>query len=395
MRLLRGRKVSSPGRAMALGAATTVAYMLPVFLLAALAVQVSTELALEPVGLGAAVGVFFGSMALTSVHLGRVVDWLGAIVSMRISALGSATAALGIAATARSWSSLGAWLALAGLAAALGQPAANRVLSRRVRPERLGTAFGLKQAAPPIASMLAGLSVPFVAVHLGWRAAFLIAGLGAVLVAVAVGRRPSSASGRGLSPRTVLPPLRDRPTLLLLALGLGLAFAANSTVLAFYVVTAVEAGTSENTAALVFSGASLAAILVRILAGVACDLFRPVPLQLSAALLGTGALGIILLAIGRPSAVSVGAVIAISGTWGFNSAFWFALVRAYADAPGRATGTAAPAALGGLVGPIGFGPLATYVGYPAAWAATAGLAVLAAIAMLVAAARLRSADPVG
>jgi hypothetical protein len=38
----------------------------------------------------------------------------------------------------------------------------------------------------------------------------------------------------------------------------------------------------------------------------------------------------------------------------------------------------APAALGGIIGPIGFGALATNVTYTPAWTLTAGLALIAA-----------------
>src|SRR5690606_6966557 len=116
--------------------------------------------------------------------LGRVTDRIGSLRAVRVSGLIAAAASLGIAVSARSWLALALYLGLSGSAGALGQPAANRLLSRRVPSNRLGLAFGIKQAAPPISSLLAGLSVPSLVVLFGWRSAF--AGSAALGVTMAV-----------------------------------------------------------------------------------------------------------------------------------------------------------------------------------------------------------------
>jgi MFS family permease len=379
---------------MTIGAAATVVGSLPVFFTAAMAVQLSADLGFGAVGIGAAVGTFFGTMALTSLHLGRVADQLGATLSLRIATMGAATAAFVIATAARNWTTLAGGLVIAGLSAALAQPAANRLLINRVSGRRLGTAFGLKQSAPPTASMLAGLAVPAVALTVGWRWAYVLAGTGALAVAIAVGPKPPNAPVRLRRAERAKPTrLQHRSMLLVLATSFGLAFAASSVVLAFYVDSAVRAGSTHQRAGLVFAAASLTAIATRLLAGLACDRFSFAPLRLSAALLAAGALGIGLLATGRTTASTVGAIVALAGTWGFPGVFWYALVRAYPDTPGRITGTMAPAALGGIIGPIGFGALATNVTYTLAWTLTAGLALVAAAAMLYGARRLAAKTP--
>lgn len=383
------RRTGGARRAMAVGAATTVVCSLPVFFTGAMAVQLTEELGFGTVGIGAAVGTFFATMALSSMYLGRVADRLGATVSLRLAASGAALAALGIAVLSRNWASLAGWLVVAGLSAALAQPAANRMLINRVRAARLGTAFGLKQSAPPTASMLAGLSVPVVALTVGWRWAYALAAVAALGVIVLVGPRPTPAPPgptRARGARTE--PLRDRPTLVVLATGFGLAIASSSAVLAYYVEAAVRGGGTPRYAGFVFAAASLSAIVVRLIAGVVCDRSAWSPLRLSAALLATGAFGVGLLTTGGGPAMTVGILVALAGTWGFPGVFWFALVGAYPDTPGRVTGTMAPAALGGIVGPIGFGSVASVAGYPTAWILAALAALLAATAMLFGARRL-------
>lgn len=390
--MIRPAGSGSGRRAMAIASLATVAGSLPMFLSAAMAVQLTEDLNFGTVGIGAGVATFFGTMAITSLYLGRLADRLGATRSLRIAALGAATAALGIALTARVWLALAAWLVVAGTAAALAQPAANRLLINRVRGNRLGSAFGLKQSAPPTASMLAGLSVPAIALTIGWRWAFVIAAAAALTVAVAVGAPPSAAPARrARRKRTALEPLRDPGTLVVLAIGFGLGFSANSAVLAYYVDAAVRSGVPAPTAGVVLAVSSLVAIAVRITAGIACDRSRIQPLRLCAALLVSGAVGIMLLARGGPVAAVVGAIVAIAGTWGFPGVFWYAVVRAWPDTPGRITGAMAPASVGGVIGPTGFGTLAVTLGDTTAWWTAAGVAIVAGAAMLFGAQRL-SAD---
>lgn len=383
---------AGPRRALIVGASVTVACSLPVFFTGAMAVQISTELGFGPVGIGGAVAAFFATMALVSIHLGRVVDRFGATLSMRIAALGGGASALGVALLARNWPSLVGWLVLSGLAAALAQPAANRLLVNRIRQARLGTAFGMKQSAPPIASMLAGLAVPAVALTVGWRWAYVLAAIWAVLAAVAVGPRPailptSTPRAEGGKP----PPLKDRATLVVMVVGFGLAFITSSAVLAFYVEAAVRVGVTQSVAGAIFAAGSFTAILARLVLGAASDRYAFSPLRMSSLLLVGGTVGLVLLATGRPVLMGIGAVIALTGTWGFPGLFWFALVSAYAEAPGRITGAMAPAAIGGIVGPVGFGALATTVSYTVAWSVSAVIALLAAIALLVGATRLDDA----
>jgi MFS family permease len=166
--------------------AVVTAGVLPPFLLGGLAVQVREELEFGAGALGLAVAAFFGFSALMSAVVGRVVERIGSHRGMRLAAAGSALALLGVALFARSWSGLVVCLMFGGLAEAVAQPAANLSLAREVPARRQGLSFGIKQAAIPIAALLAGLTVPTLAVTVGWRWAFAGAAGLALLVTVLV-----------------------------------------------------------------------------------------------------------------------------------------------------------------------------------------------------------------
>lgn len=351
------------------------------FLTGALAVHITRDLDFGPAALGTAVGAYFATVAAVSIYLGRVVDRIGAILSLRLGVTGCSVAALGLALTATGWSSLVLWLILAGMSSALVQPATNRLLINRVRPERMGIAFGIKQSAPPTASLLAGLSVPLVAVALSWRWAYGIAGLLGLTVLLFVGRRPPVRQQQpGGSDDSSTGP--NRSTLLAMAAGFGLSIAAQSSLLTFYVDAAVQAGEPEGRAGFLLATASAAAVTTRLLAGGSVDRFRLDPFRFSGILLAIGMVGFGLMATSQPVVMRAGVIIALLGAWGFPGVFWLALVRSHPTQPGRITGIMAPAALGGVLGPPLFGSIVEAASYGTAWMFAALWAALASCSMV-------------
>lgn len=379
---------------MALGAAVTVVALLPVFLTGAMAVQLTTDLAFGSAGLGLAVAAFRSGGAVTSVFLGRLADHLGAMRTIRIAAGIAALTAVGVATTVHSLWTLVPWLALGGSALALAQPGANRLLMNVVSGNRLGTAFGLKQSAPPVASMLSGAAVPLIAVTIGWRWGFGFAAI-AALVLMLTTRVPPPKPVDTDRPRTTSRiPLENRSVIILLAIAFGLGTSTSSATTTFFVASAAAAGSSSTAAGTMLAVASIAAIASRVGAGIVSDRFTQGHLAICAGLMITGAVGITLLATGSPALMSAGVLIALVGCWGFNGVFWFALVRAYPSTPGRITGAVSPGGLmGSTLGPLVFGVLTERIGYSRSWWTIAVVAVIAAVVMLVGNRRLRSIEP--
>lgn len=372
----------SAANATALAGAATVACLMPAFLVGALGVSLTEELAFGAGGLGIAVAAYRVTAALMSPVAGKLVDRMGASSSLRVAALIATATCVGILTTVRSWSTLVVWLAIGGLAHAVEQPAANRLLSRVVRPERLGIAFGLKQSAPPAASMLAGISVPLVALTLGWRYTYAIAAVFATAIVVLA--RPRGRSGMPRrDPRTQPQSPATHQGVVFFAVAFGLGNIASMSVATFYVVAAVAGGIAEGTAGTVFAVAGLSAVGVRIVSGYLSDRMAHGHLRLCGALLGIGTMGIVLLIWGQsPSSIIGGGIVALAGTWGSNGVFWYAMIRMRPDDPGAITGQLAPGGLlGSILGPIIFGLIVDAFGLGAAWT-FAGTSALLAMTML-------------
>lgn len=388
----------SPAGATALATAAFIVTPLPAFLTGAMVVQITDDLAFGAAGLGLAVALNRAGQGVSSLFLGRLTDRLGASRSLKIAMLIAASASVGLALTANSLAVLCAWLVLASFAHALSQPATNRLLIRRVQPGRLATAFGLKQAASPGSSMLAGFAVPAIAVTLGWRWAFGLVAVLALGVVLSIGGRGGTTDQRQArrASQRARGRLGDRPVVVSLSIAFGFALAANVAIPAFYVASAVDAGSSPEFAGVMLAAGSAMAIVTRLVAGVVCDRSGIQPLLLCAGMLAAGTTGLLLLATGVAVLMNVGVLVALTGAWGFNGVFWYAVVAAYADSPGRITGVLSPGgSAGATLGSVVFGWIAQHQGYTAAWCVASAAALVASVGLVLSARMLARRRPTG
>lgn len=367
-------------RPVLLAVAVATAGVLPAFLTGGLAVQVRDEMGFGSAALGLAVALFFLTSSTASVAMGRVVERIGAHRGMRLAVLGSAASLLSVAIFAGSWVGLVVCLAFGGLANAVTHPATHLLLARHVPPGRQGYSFGIKQAAIPTATLLAGLAVPGIALTFGWRWAFAGGALLALGVAFFVPREQTGGVEKISEARTSDAPMGP---LVLLAVGIGLGSAAATPLGAFVVESSVEAGLRVGTAGLLLALGSAASIVVRVLFGHLADGMVGGRLRLVAGMLGAGIAGFVMLATGSPMLIVPGVLLAFAAGWGWPGLFNFAVVKSNPGAPAAATGVTQTGASGGsAVGPVLFGVVVEAAGYGTAWLFSGVLALVALVAIL-------------
>lgn len=368
-----------PVRAVTGALTTTIAVSIPVFLVGGLAVQIGDDLGFSPAGLGLAVSAYFGASALASVPAGALAEKFGSTNVSRV-AIGLASASLlAIALGARSLWSLVAILALGAAANAMGQLASNSSLAEHVPPRRQGLSFGVKQAAIPVCTLLAGASVPVIALTLGWRWAFALAAVLAI-GALTLVPRPNDAKrkSRGES--------GDRATAALIVLGAAatLAAGAANALGTFLVDSAVERGISPGPAGLTLTLGGAVCALARITGGWQADRFPGRQVGVIAGLLAAGAIGLGLLAVSGTVPLVIGVLMGFGLGWSWPGLMNFAVVRLHPQAPAAATSiTQTGVYAGGCLGPLGLGAVATMAGYPTMWTVAAVAMLLAALLMFV------------
>ncbi|WP_410819921.1 MFS transporter [Micromonospora sp. 050-3] len=369
-----------PVRASTGAVVTTVACVLPVFLLGGLAVQMGTDLGFSPAGLGLAVSVYFGVSALASVPSGRLVERYGPAVVARCGILLAAGSMLAVAAFARSYPVLVGLLALSAAANALGQLSSNAALAQHVPARRQGLSFGVKQAAIPVSTLLAGVAVPTIALTAGWRWAFVAAAVAALTTLAAVPRQLPGLARRAGAARA------GRATAALVVIGAAatLASGAANSLGTFLVDSAAARGLSPGLAGLTLTLGSAVCVAARVGAGWLADRRETGHVALIAAMLLVGAVGLGLLALTGSVPLVVGVVLGFGLGWAWPGLMNFAVVRLHPQSPAAATSiTQTGVYAGGCLGPLSLGPLAAHLGYPAMWTIAAVAMLLAAALMLV------------
>lgn len=355
--------------------------VLPLFLTAGLAVQVSADLQFSASALGAAPAAFFSAGAVASPFAGFIIGRVGVLKAMRFAVLSVAILLLMVFAAVHSLAALLVLLTVAGGINALTQPATNLYVAQTINADRQGAAYGAKYSAIPMSSLLAGLAVPLLGLTIGWRWAFAVFAIIAAVLAVTVplgGRRLVSCDRPDKRSVARLP----RNSLLVLTLGAGLAAAAGSSLAIFMVAGGVNSGLSEAAAGLLFAGSSGIGVAARVVTGVLADRRGRFHLEVIAIMLIVGALGIAALATGDDALFMVGAPLAFGAGWGWPGLFILAVVQLNPSAPAAATGlTQTGTSVGCVLGPFFFGLLADSFSYIVAWSATVAVLLLSALVL--------------
>lgn len=371
--------MNAAGRAVVGAVSTTTVSVLPVFLTGGLTVQISAELGFDPAGLGLVVALYFAVSAFGALPCGRLVERYGSGPTSRIAVLGAVAVMLAVAAFARSYTALVLILLSSAWFNVLGQLSANLTLSRYVPASRLGLSFGIKQSAIPLATLLAGLAVPAVALTIGWRWAFV---MGAGLAAAALLVAPRDTVGREPTPRA--PGERATAALSVLGVAAGLAAASSSALGIFLVASAVDQGVDAGFAGLTLTLGSVVGLTLRLAHGWAADHRSGGHIAVVTASLVLGAGGLALLAVPGVPALLIGTVLGFGLGWAWPGLLQFAVVRLNPSAPAAATSIVQTGVYGGgFIGPVGFGFLAAQFSFPTAWLVGAVTMLVAAVLMFV------------
>jgi predicted MFS family arabinose efflux permease len=359
---------------------TGAASVLPGFLVGALALQIRSDLDVRVEAVAAGVSVFFLAGALSASWGGRLADHVGALRAMRRCVLITAACLLAGGLLAQSLLVLLVLLALAGVSNAVCQPAINLFVSEQIPADRQGLGFGIKQSGIPAAILVSGLALPVLAIPLGWRVTFALCALGPLGVWVALRDETSVHLSRRPASR------RPSRALLLTAIGAALATAGPSALGAYLVASAVDVGIAEGTAGLLAAASSALSLAVRVLLGARADRRRDYRLNGVVMLLAAGSLGFALMATDAVPSFVAGTVLAFTLGWGWPGLFNLAVVDSNREAPGSASGisqTGIYAGAGG--GPAAFGALYAGAGHGTAWLAVAGITLLGAAMIWLAA----------
>jgi predicted MFS family arabinose efflux permease len=257
------------------------------------------------------------------------------------------------------------------------------MVASHVPRHRFGLAFAVKQSGIPLATLLAGLAVPAIALTIGWRYGYAVAA--ALALGAALLPPPDRPVAQRRPERPVPAPAR-RP-LWALALALSSAVVAATSIGAFGASAGVAIGLPEGTAGLLVAAGGLAGLTIRLLAGILADRVDTDALTGVALLIAAGAVGWALMAAGFAVQSAVpyvtGLLIANAFGWGWPGLLHLSVARRFPTATAAASGvTQTGVSAGLLVGPLLLGVVIGRSGWFSAWSLAAGAALAAAAAVV-------------
>lgn len=370
---------TTPARAGTSAVVTTVATVCPVFLVGGLSVQIGNDLHFSPAGLGLAVALYFTASSVASFWSGQLVERVGSRSVGQVAILLSAASLVSIAGLAYDFTTLTAFMVLAGPANSLGQLSSNALLARKIPSHRQGLMFGVKQAAIPLSTTLAGISVPVLALTVGWRWGFVLA---AVLALAAWPLLPPPEDKSTVRQR----PPRKRPSnaLIMITVASALGATAANPLGSFISDFSVTRGMSEAAAGLTVTLGGAAGLVSRVAVGWIADRRSGGRLAMVAIMLTAGAAGLGLLVLPGTALIPLGTAIGFALGWAWPGLVNFAITKRHPDAPAAATGvTQTGVYLGGGLGPLLFGTIVDVWDYQAGWTMMAFLMLLGATLMVV------------
>ena len=334
----------SQQRALLLAIAITLGGVAPVFLVTGMGVQIRADLGLTESRLGLAVTGYFTVSAIGSVLAGRFTERIGAGTAVPISVGLATTAMIGLAVLTDGFSTLLVFLMLGGMGSAMAHPSANLTLARDIALPRQGVAFGIKQAAVPMGSLLGGAAVPVLALTLGWRWAFGLASVivGVLLVVTLTAARPRLVDVSLASRRPEVAAPASMPSLVALCVAAVFGTAAGNSLATFLAIAAVDIGIGPAAAGVLVAVASGAGVAMRVIVGWGADRHVYDHLRTILAIMAVATCAFGVLAVGSgldlvPMFV-VAAFVGFGAGWGWHGLMTYAIVRLHPDAPAFSTG---------------------------------------------------------
>jgi MFS family permease len=386
---------SSPVAAVGFAVAVTALGAQPIWMLSAYAPSVEAELGFDEVAFGFAVGIFFAVSTLVGLRMGRLVQQWQWRRSVALTAAVTGLCFVLLSTLANGFVALVVILCVGAIANSASQPAGNLAIASSVHDGRQGMAFGIKQAALPISTLLVGLSVPLFGDGEQWRLAFATTGMLAFAVAfIAVRRhaatwrleratrRASAVTSASASTRRIVwgPGVPVPRPLIFLAVGASVGTAVTISVGGFLVLYATSQGFSAVTAGQLLALGSAVGVASRLTIGYFSDRWVSGHVGVVAIMMAGGAVGLVLLAVAGTTIAGlvIGVLLAFGLGWSWNGLFHFCVVR-YSGIPAALATSVVwtSMSLGSAIGPIVFGFLAAE-SYSLAWLAAAGAMLVAA-----------------
>jgi MFS family permease len=349
------------------------------FLVGAFAPAIKEDLGFGDASFGAVFTVGFFVSAVVIQVSGQGADRLGARRMIRIGLIVSMVGALALGTVATSFWLLLLAFSITRASEGMVQPAVNTLISEGVPTHQRGRSIGFKQAAIPLSTALAGISVPLLGDWIGWE--------GVILLVV-----PLAVPAWFFLPTVQLPShkLAQSRTdlwrarhLQIIALGASFGAAGVVTVPSFLTTAAEEAGFSKGGAGLLLTLGGVVMIVSRLVLGSLADRFAFDRFVGVGCAVGVGSLSYVAFATESKPLIVAGTALLFGVGWAWPGLLILGVIERHPNEPGAASAVVQTSVrIGAMFSPVLFGVVADHAGFGVAWFVPFGFAIVGASLLL-------------
>jgi predicted MFS family arabinose efflux permease len=362
----------------------------PLYFYGALSVQITEGLKyrLSLHGLGAT--SFYLVAAIFATSLGRRTDRLDPISTLRIAIIMTFVSNLGIT-FSNSLAMVCLSLAIGGFGNALATPGIAQLVRERIQLSKQGLAYGFKQSATGLPTLVGGAAIPFVASNGQWRyvfAAGAIFSLGILfkLYAISLSDMNSYNSKTSRNTKSSGAELKSVYTVevKLIAISFAIGAAVGAGLITFLPLSIAEAGlgAAETSQALVL--ASACSLVARFIVLLYMDRTSIDAIRICIAMMVIGAFGLFGLSTMDAGLITIASVVSYAFGWGWIGLITYKMLRISDGNLGANVGLVqSAAAIGSIAGPIALGAVYELSGFGLMWQVSA-LGLILSLLFLIA-----------
>lgn len=361
----------------------------PFYFYGALSVQIINDLNYSASSHGYGATAFYLFAALFATTLGRISDTTHPVATLRVSLLITLFSNLGIA-FSNSLIIMSVFLGVGGIGNALATPGIARFVQQVIANRNQGLAYGVKQSATGISTLIGGAAIPFFASDGQWRFVFGFGAVFCLALILFIGNFDNKAylirslvihvqDRRSANTKQASYPLQVK----LIGIGFGVGAAVGAGLISYLALSNYEAGVTGREAGLVLVYASIGSILARFAVLVLMDLTKLNAITVCAWMMFVGALGIFGLAMMNKDFILVSSIISYTFGWGWVGLIGYKMLRISSTDLGANIGLIQfTAAIGSLSGPLVLSIIYKFSGFGSMWLIS-GIGLIIAMLLLL------------
>lgn len=350
----------------------------PLYFYGALSVQITEGLDYRPSLHGLGATSFYLVAAVFATSLGRRTDRLDPISTLKIAIVMTFVSNLGIT-FSNSLAMICLFLAVGGFGNALATPGIAQLVRERIEFSKQGLAYGFKQSATGLPTLVGGAAIPFVATDGQWRYVFASGAIFSLFIllnlyAASPGRLISGRADDSAKTELLTLNLKSTYTseVKFIAISFAIGAAVGAGLITYLPLSIVETGLSptESSHALVL--ASACSLVTRFVVLLYMDKTIIDAIKICIAMMVIGAFGLLGLSTMETNLVTLASVISYAFGWGWIGLITYKMLRISDQNLGANVGLVqSAAAIGSIAGPITLGAVYEISGFGSMWQASA------------------------